>query len=163
MATKPTKIPSIYTLCKPHVQDSIQADNPLSVCDIVAADESSSTQSIPSSHDQSSTNPITTSDPVLAQAHFPTQTSNRVTKSTSTPTTSNMPPLNTTTSSHMMTTRSKTGIFKPRHIADLASFTTHPLHVALSSISEPKGFKTTAKNPQWMAAMNEELQALQQN
>ncbi|GKG65481.1 hypothetical protein Tco_0675330, partial [Tanacetum coccineum] len=44
---------------KPPVQDSIQADDPLLVHDIVAVDESSSTQSIPSSHDQSSTDPIT--------------------------------------------------------------------------------------------------------
>ncbi|GJZ91072.1 zinc finger, CCHC-type containing LTR copia-type gag-polypeptide, partial [Tanacetum coccineum] len=162
MATKPTKSPSVCTLCKPPVQDSIQADDPLLVRDMVAVDESSSTQSIPSSHDQSSTDPIT-SNPILAQAHLPTQTSNRVTKSTSTPSTSNLPPSNTTTSSHPMTTRSKSGIFKPRHIADLASLTTHPLHVALTSISEPKGFKTAAKNPQWIAAMHEELQALQQN
>ncbi|GJZ09562.1 retrovirus-related pol polyprotein from transposon TNT 1-94 [Tanacetum coccineum] len=162
MATKPTKSPSVCTLCKPPVQDSIQADDPLLVRDIVAVDESSSTQSIPSSHDQSSTDPIT-SNPNLAQAHLPTQTCNRVTESTSTPSTSNLPPSNTTTSSHPMTTRSKAGIFKPRHIADLASLTTHPLHVALTSISEPKGFKTAAKNPQWMAAMHEELQALEQN
>ncbi|KAM0027867.1 putative RNA-directed DNA polymerase [Helianthus debilis subsp. tardiflorus] len=66
-------------------------------------------------------------------------------------------------SSHPMQTRSKAGIFKPKHRADLASLTTHALHAALSSAKEPRGFKSAAKDPKWMAAMHEELDALHQN
>ncbi|GJS04403.1 retrovirus-related pol polyprotein from transposon TNT 1-94 [Tanacetum coccineum] len=73
------------------------------------------------------------------------------------------PTTGSSTSSHPMTTRSKAGIFKHKHHADLASLTTHPLHVALLSTTEPRGFKTAAKDPKWMEAMNEEFQALQQN
>ncbi|GKE98841.1 retrovirus-related pol polyprotein from transposon RE1 [Tanacetum coccineum] len=76
---------------------------------------------------------------------------------------SDQPTTGSSTSSHPMTTRSKAGIFKHKHHADLASLTTHPLHVALLSTTEPRGFKTAAKDPKWMEAMNEEFQALQQN
>ncbi|GJW16872.1 retrovirus-related pol polyprotein from transposon TNT 1-94 [Tanacetum coccineum] len=73
------------------------------------------------------------------------------------------PTTGSSASSHPMTTRSKASIFKHKHHADLASLTTHHLHVALLSTTEPRGFKTAAKDPKWMEAMNEEFQALQQN
>ncbi|KAI3673709.1 hypothetical protein L6452_39837 [Arctium lappa] len=75
----------------------------------------------------------------------------------------NQPPPVISDSAHPMITRSKVGTFKPKHRADLASLTTHSLRVALTSTTEPRGFKTAAKDPKWMAAMHEELQALQQN
>ncbi|GJT54238.1 hypothetical protein Tco_0989292 [Tanacetum coccineum] len=46
-------------------------------------------------------------------------------------------PTTGSSSSHPMTTRSKAGIFKHKHHADLASLTTHPLHVALLSTTDP--------------------------
>ncbi|GJS73957.1 zinc finger, CCHC-type containing LTR copia-type gag-polypeptide [Tanacetum coccineum] len=73
------------------------------------------------------------------------------------------PTTGSSTSSYPMTTRSKAGIFKHKYHADLASLTTHLLHVALLSTTEPRRFKTAAKDPKWMKAMNEEFQALQQN
>nr|GEV58209.1 putative zinc finger, CCHC-type [Tanacetum cinerariifolium] len=61
-----------------------------------------------------------------------------------------------------MKTRSKSANFKTKHIVDLASLTPYLLHIApLSSITEPRCFKTASKDPKWMGI--EELQALQQN
>ncbi|GKE23589.1 putative RNA-directed DNA polymerase, partial [Tanacetum coccineum] len=82
----------------------------------------------------------------------PTSPNNELTSHTNQPTTS-----------HPMIKRSKTRIFKHKHIADLASLTTYPLYVALASVTEPRGFKSAANNPKWVSAMNEEIQALQQN
>ncbi|KAK1432520.1 hypothetical protein QVD17_09417 [Tagetes erecta] len=65
--------------------------------------------------------------------------------------------------SHHMTTRAKAGIFKPKYQADLAALNSYALHVALSTATEPRGFKSAAKHPQWMAAMVEEIKALHQN
>ncbi|GJV67031.1 retrovirus-related pol polyprotein from transposon RE1 [Tanacetum coccineum] len=62
-----------------------------------------------------------------------------------------------------MTKRSKSGIFKHKHIADLSSLTTYPLHVALASVIEPRGFKSVMNDPKWVSVMNEEIQVLQQN
>lgn len=62
-------------------------------------------------------------------------------------------------SGHPMTTRSKAGIFKPRHFADL----THVAKPALFAAKEPKGFKTAAKDPKWYAAMCDEMKALRLN
>ncbi|KAJ9552360.1 hypothetical protein OSB04_016405 [Centaurea solstitialis] len=64
---------------------------------------------------------------------------------------------------HPMTTRSRAGIFKPRHFADLASLTSSPVHVVLFAHKEPKGFKSAAKHPKWLEAMNEEMSALRNN
>ncbi|XP_071704571.1 uncharacterized mitochondrial protein AtMg00820-like [Rutidosis leptorrhynchoides] len=62
-----------------------------------------------------------------------------------------------------MRTRSKDGIFKPRHFADLSHLKSSSLHKALFASHEPKGFKSTAKDPKWFDAMCEEMKALQQN
>lgn len=56
-----------------------------------------------------------------------------------------------------MQTRSHSGIFKHRHIADLAQT---PLIHALLASSVPKGFKSVAKHPHWIHAMDEEMAAL---
>ncbi|KAJ0588945.1 putative RNA-directed DNA polymerase [Helianthus annuus] len=72
-------------------------------------------------------------------------------------------PPSSSQSVHSMQTRSKSGIFKPKHQADFASLSTYALHAALVSAKEPRGFKSAAKDPQWMAAMHDEIQALQQN
>ncbi|XP_022019645.1 uncharacterized mitochondrial protein AtMg00810-like [Helianthus annuus] len=62
-----------------------------------------------------------------------------------------------------MTTRAKSGIFKPKYTADIASLNSYALHATLSSHSEPCGFKSAAKDPKWMAAMVDEIKALQHN
>ncbi|RVW98311.1 Retrovirus-related Pol polyprotein from transposon RE1 [Vitis vinifera] len=78
-----------------------------------------------------------------------------------------MDPIHTTTSaapaSHPMITRAKSGIFKPRHPAHLSFVQSSPLIHALLATSKPKGFKSAAKNPAWLAAMDDEIKALQTN
>ena len=66
-------------------------------------------------------------------------------------------------SSHPMLTRAKAGIFKTRHSAHLGLVDSSGLLSALLASTEPKGFKSAAKNPAWLAAMDEEIQALQSN
>jgi hypothetical protein len=65
--------------------------------------------------------------------------------------------------SHPMLTRAKAGIFKTRHPAHLGLVESSGLLSALLASTEPKGFKSTAKNPAWLAAMDKEIQALQSN
>ncbi|KAK9058098.1 hypothetical protein SSX86_022938 [Deinandra increscens subsp. villosa] len=65
--------------------------------------------------------------------------------------------------SHPMITRAKAGIFKPKHQADLAYVNSHPFYYSLFSQQVPKGFKSAAKNPLWMRAMEEEMSALRCN
>ncbi|GKB20618.1 putative zinc finger, CCHC-type containing protein [Tanacetum coccineum] len=73
------------------------------------------------------------------------------------------PPVVSATNIHHMTTRSRAEIFKTKHIADLAELSKSALHVALLSHKEPKGYKSTAKNSKWVAAMNNEMPALWSN
>ena len=65
--------------------------------------------------------------------------------------------------SHYMLTRAKASIFKTRHPANLVALGSSGLLSALLASIEPKGFKSAAKNPAWLAAMDEEIQALQTN
>ncbi|RVW29453.1 Retrovirus-related Pol polyprotein from transposon RE1 [Vitis vinifera] len=65
--------------------------------------------------------------------------------------------------SHPMITRAKAGIFKTGHPANLGVLGSSGLLSDLLASTEPKGFKFAAKNPAWLAAMDEEVQALQQN
>ncbi|KAJ9558897.1 hypothetical protein OSB04_013511 [Centaurea solstitialis] len=65
--------------------------------------------------------------------------------------------------SHPMVTRAKSGIFKPRYIADLAHVSSSGLLTALFASKDPKGFKSAAKNPAWLAAMDDEITALRIN
>lgn len=46
-----------------------------------------------------------------------------------------------------MVTRAHVGIFKPRHIVDVAQVMGSSLLAALITHTEPKGFKSAAKNP----------------
>lgn len=59
-----------------------------------------------------------------------------------------------------MTTRAKASIFKPRYPIDL---TTTPLLTALAATVDPRGFKSAIKSPHWLAAMQEEIDALHSN
>lgn len=72
-------------------------------------------------------------------------------------------PIPSPTPQHPMTTRSKSGIFMKHHFPDFTSLTVHGLHVALLSTYQPKGYKSATKHPQWLAVMNDEMQALRQN
>ncbi|KAL6348236.1 hypothetical protein AAG906_005527 [Vitis piasezkii] len=65
--------------------------------------------------------------------------------------------------SHPMLTRAKANIFKTRHPANLSVLSSSGLLYALLVSTEPKGFKSAAKNPAWLAAMDEEVQAMQHN
>uniref|UniRef100_A0A2N9GUK4 Reverse transcriptase Ty1/copia-type domain-containing protein n=1 Tax=Fagus sylvatica TaxID=28930 RepID=A0A2N9GUK4_FAGSY len=74
------------------------------------------------------------------------------------------PPISAaSSSSHPMLTRAKAGIFKTRHPAHLSLVESSGLLSALLASTEPKGFKSAAKNPAWLNAMDEEIQALQSN
>ena len=65
--------------------------------------------------------------------------------------------------SHLMLTRVKVGIFKTRHTVNLSVFSSSGLLSTLLASTEPKRFKYATKNPAWLAAMDEEVQALQHN
>lgn len=69
------------------------------------------------------------------------------------------PPIST----HPMITRAKAGIFKPRHFVDFSTLTHQPLHNALLASSDPKTVQTALKQPQWVEAMQRELDALHKN
>ncbi|GKA76472.1 retrovirus-related pol polyprotein from transposon RE1 [Tanacetum coccineum] len=66
-------------------------------------------------------------------------------------------------STHSMTTRSKAGIFKPKHKADLSHVEHNALCAALFASRDPRGFKSAAKHAHWMEAMRKELAALHNN
>ncbi|KAL2542976.1 Reverse transcriptase Ty1/copia-type domain-containing protein [Abeliophyllum distichum] len=65
--------------------------------------------------------------------------------------------------SHPMLTRAKAGIFKMRHPVHLGLVSSSRLLSAPLASTELKGFKpfkSAAKNPTWISAMDEEVQAL---
>ena len=62
-----------------------------------------------------------------------------------------------------MITRAKAGIFKTCHLANLSILGSSGFLFALLAFTKPKGFKSAAKNPAWVAAMDDEIRALQQN
>ncbi|KAJ0494958.1 putative RNA-directed DNA polymerase [Helianthus annuus] len=76
-------------------------------------------------------------------------------------------PINTqpssSTSTHPMHTRSKSGIFKPKHFANLTDFSRNQLHHALFTSQVPKSIKTASKDSHWVTAMHDELTALRNN
>ena len=76
-----------------------------------------------------------------------------------------MDPIHATTSvapsaSHPMITCAKSGIFKTRHPAHLNFVQSSPTIRALLATFEPKGFKSTPKNPAWLPDMDGEIKAL---
>ena len=56
-----------------------------------------------------------------------------------------------------MITRAKASIFKTLHLANLSVLGSSKLLSTLLASTVPKGFKTAAKNPTWLAAMDEEV------
>ncbi|KAJ9557137.1 hypothetical protein OSB04_011751 [Centaurea solstitialis] len=64
------------------------------------------------------------------------------------PTLPPQPEPSATSSQHPMITCAKAGIFKPKQRADFAYLTSDALHAALFTHTEPRGFKTAAKNPE---------------
>ena len=65
--------------------------------------------------------------------------------------------------SYHMLTRAKASIFKTCHPVNLAVLGSSGLLSALLASTEPKGFKSAVKNLAWLTAMDEEVQALQNN
>lgn len=65
-------------------------------------------------------------------------------------------------SSHLMVTRAKAGIFQPQYPTYLIHHVSGLLY-ALLTTSKPRGFKSAAKNPAWLATMDEEIKALCDN
>ena len=59
--------------------------------------------------------------------------------------------------SHPMITRAKAGILKTRHLANLGILSSYELLYALLASTELIQFKYAAKNPVWVAAMDEEI------
>uniref|UniRef100_A0A251RWD9 Putative zinc finger, CCHC-type n=1 Tax=Helianthus annuus TaxID=4232 RepID=A0A251RWD9_HELAN len=66
-------------------------------------------------------------------------------------------------SSHPMITRAKSGIFKPRHLVDLAHTENIPLHKALFATTDPNTFNAASKDEKWVRAMDNEFYALHKN
>ena len=60
-------------------------------------------------------------------------------------------------SSYLMITRAKASIFKTLHLANLSVLGSSELLSTLLASTVPKGFKTAAKNPTWLTAMDEEV------
>ena len=84
-------------------------------------------------------------DTSLAGSTLPPSTSNS---------TSNEPTVDfSSLGTHLMITRAKAGIFKTRHPANLGILGSSGLLSALLASTKPKGFKSVAKNPAWVAAM----------
>jgi hypothetical protein len=62
-----------------------------------------------------------------------------------------------------MITRGKTGISKSKHYSYVYQILSSPLLSSLLVMREPKGFKSAAKSPEWLVAMEEEIRALKLN
>jgi len=72
-------------------------------------------------------------------------------------------PSRSSTNLHPMITRAKTGVFKPKHHSYVTTLLPSPLVHALLTTQEPQSFSSASKHPGWVAAMNEELDALSSN
>nr|KAJ0194011.1 hypothetical protein LSAT_V11C800440810 [Lactuca sativa] len=66
-------------------------------------------------------------------------------------------------SSHLTITRSEDDVFKLHHFVDLFHLSSWPIHQALFTNKEPRGYKSVAKNPKWFDSMTEEMATLHQN
>ncbi|RVW18883.1 putative mitochondrial protein [Vitis vinifera] len=67
------------------------------------------------------------------------------------------------TSSHPMITRGKVGIFKPWLYHAMNVLSSSQTFQALLALKEPWGFKSATKHPEWLSAMDDEIQALKTN
>ncbi|KAL6347067.1 hypothetical protein AAG906_012318 [Vitis piasezkii] len=66
----------------------------------------------------------------------------------------------TSTNTHPMVTRGKPGIFKPKAYHALTLSPSSQFFQVLLAIQEPRGFKSAAKHPEWLSAIDDEIQAL---
>ena len=62
-----------------------------------------------------------------------------------------------------MVTRRKAGIFKPKAYHALTISSSSQFFQVLLALQEPRGFKSAAKHPAWLSAMDAEIQALKNN
>ena len=69
----------------------------------------------------------------------------------------------TSTNTHPMVTRGKASIFKPKAYHALTFSHSSQFFQVLLAIQEPRGFKSGAKHPEWLLAMDDEIQALKKN
>ena len=76
--------------------------------------------------------------------------------------TSSLPPPAPLVNSHPMITRSNASVHKPRAYLCLTPFLDTLFSQALFALKEPHGFKSASKHPEWLLAMEEEIQALWQ-
>lgn len=111
---------------------------------------------------------VSSANPIRNQSYFTTilsyvPTTQLTSPSPSTESTSEQPATVATVPGHSMTTRSKAGIFKPRHLVDLAVLSSIPLHQALLATTDPRGYKSASKHSHWIKAMHEEMHALHSN
>ncbi|KAG6736096.1 hypothetical protein POTOM_061203 [Populus tomentosa] len=67
------------------------------------------------------------------------------------------------TNLHSMITRAKAGVFKPKHLSYVTTLMPSSLVHALITTQEPHSFSYASKHPDWVIAMNEELDALSSN
>ena len=72
-------------------------------------------------------------------------------------------PSRASTNLHPMITRAKAGVFKPKHPLYVTTLMPSSLVHALITTQEPHSFSSASKHPGWVAAMNEELDALSSN
>ncbi|GFZ05453.1 hypothetical protein Acr_17g0010250 [Actinidia rufa] len=69
----------------------------------------------------------------------------------------------TSTNTHSMITRGKVVIFKPKAYHALEISFSSQYFQALFALKEPRGFKSAVKHPEWLSAMDDEIQALKKN
>jgi hypothetical protein len=62
-----------------------------------------------------------------------------------------------------METQAKNDIFKPKQQTHICTVPYSTLLHSLLTMREPKGFKFISKHTGWIAAMDEEIRALQHN
>ena len=74
-----------------------------------------------------------------------------------------VPLMTTSNNLHPMVTKRKAGIFKPKAYHALTISPSSQFFQVLLALQEPRGFKSAAKHPAWLSAMNAEIQALKKN
>jgi len=72
-------------------------------------------------------------------------------------------PSGASTNLHLMITRAKAGVFKPKHPSYATTLMPSSLVYALITTQEPYSFLSASKHPSWVTAMNEELDAFSSN
>ena len=158
---------NVFPFSSSHMQpssstsDYIAFHDPISLPPVMASTTSSAGHSSPSS--VSLSRPCKTCALDLPSPHgtislAPSVPAPQAPQSTALPVAS-VPPQN----SHSMITRGKAGISKSKQYNYICQVPSSPLLFSLLATKEPKGFKSAAKSPGWLAAMDEEIQALKLN